>query len=101
MGAIMLYGWIKLRGGQIERRELARERMWARFHLTPMLQAEKDRDDYRRLAAMQQREDKVTEGIPNFPKKDYNSNRFVFPEFLIVSKDEWKKSETINLSESS
>lgn len=33
--------------------ELAREKMWARIHLIPMLQAEEDRDQVRRYYAQQ------------------------------------------------
>lgn len=37
-------------------RELAREKMWSRIHLIPMLQAEEDRDQVRRYWADQARE---------------------------------------------
>ena len=36
--------------------ELAREKMWARIHLIPHLQAEEDRDQVRRYWADQKRE---------------------------------------------
>lgn len=36
--------------------ELCREKMWARIHLLPLLQAEEDRDQVRRYLADQDRE---------------------------------------------
>lgn len=76
MGAVMGYGWYKLIHGMREakyvsvylrlpslqlanpprRSELAREKMWARISLIPLLQAEEDRDQVRRYWADQQRE---------------------------------------------
>ena len=35
------------------RSELAREKMWSRIYLTPLLQAEEDRDQVRRYYAQQ------------------------------------------------
>lgn len=52
----MGYGWYKLFHGIREWNELAREKMWMRIHLTPMLQAEEDRDQVRRWYANQERE---------------------------------------------
>lgn len=54
--AVMGYGWYKLAYGQREKLELAREKMWSRIHLTPLLQAEEDRDQVRRWYADQARE---------------------------------------------
>ncbi|KAI9801645.1 MAG: hypothetical protein M1833_002327 [Piccolia ochrophora] len=56
MGAVMTYGWIKMGQGIRERNELAREKMWARIYLIPLLQAEEDRDLVRRHWADQARE---------------------------------------------
>jgi NADH dehydrogenase (ubiquinone) 1 alpha subcomplex subunit 13 len=53
--------------------ELAREKMWARIHLIPMLQAEEDRDLVRRHLADQAREKELLG--ENF--KVYNSDRYV------------------------
>jgi NADH dehydrogenase (ubiquinone) 1 alpha subcomplex subunit 13 len=51
--------------------ELAREKVWSRFHLLPLLQAEEDRDQVRRYLADQQREkDLMGENM-----KVYNSDR--------------------------
>ncbi|KAL8375871.1 hypothetical protein RB595_007141 [Gaeumannomyces hyphopodioides] len=57
--------------------ELAREKMWARIHLIPVLQAEEDRDLVRRHLADQARERELLG--ENF--KVYNSDRYVRPTF--------------------
>lgn len=57
--------------------ELAREKMWGRIHLIPVLQAEEDRDLVRRHLADQAREKELLgENI-----KVYHSDRFVRPTF--------------------
>ena len=53
--------------------ELAREKMWARIHLIPLLQAEEDRDQVRRYWAQQAREKELM-GVET---KVYNSDRCV------------------------
>jgi len=58
-GAILLFATVGICGfgfyrygqGAIERRELMREKTWSRIHLIPLLEAEHDRDEYRRAAA--------------------------------------------------
>lgn len=62
--------------------ELAREKMWSRIHLIPLLQAEEDRDLVRRHLADQAREKELLgENI-----KVYNSDRCVFfPLFSLLS----------------
>ena len=52
--------------------ELGREKMWARIHLIPLLQAEEDRDQVRRYWADQEREKELL-GTNN---KVYNSDRY-------------------------
>lgn len=56
MGAMMGIGWYSFGKGLREHNELAREKMWARIHLIPLLQAEEDRDQVRRYLADQARE---------------------------------------------
>ena len=51
--------------------ELAREKMWSRIHLIPMLQAEEDRDLVRRTWADQARERELL----GKESKVYNSDR--------------------------
>ena len=53
--------------------ELAREKMWARIHLIPLLQAEADRDQVRRHWAEQARE----KALMGAETKVYNSDRCV------------------------
>ena len=52
--------------------ELAREKMWARIHLIPLLQAEEDRDLVRRYLADRAREKELL-GAETSP---YNSDRY-------------------------
>ncbi|KAG8156485.1 hypothetical protein KVR01_013589 [Diaporthe batatas] len=80
-GGVMLYGWYLFGKGAREQRELAREKMWARIHLIPALQAEEDRDQVRRYLADQQRERQLMGGET---LKVYNSDRFVKPTFAVT-----------------
>ncbi|KAK0736694.1 GRIM-19 [Apiosordaria backusii] len=77
---MMVYGWYQLIGGVREMNEMAREKMWARIYLVPMLQAEVDRDLVRRHLADQAREKELLG--ENF--KVYNSDRYVRPTFAAV-----------------
>lgn len=52
----MTYGWRKLFVSNREKLELGREKMWSRIHITPLLQAEEDRDQVRRYYADKARE---------------------------------------------
>jgi NADH dehydrogenase (ubiquinone) 1 alpha subcomplex subunit 13 len=61
-------------------RELAREKMWSRIHLIPLLQAEEDRDLVRRHLADQAREKELLGD--NF--KVYNSDRYVRPTYAVT-----------------
>ena len=54
------------------RSELAREKMWARIHLIPVLQAEEDRDQVRRMLADRAREKELL----GAETKVYNSDRY-------------------------
>jgi hypothetical protein len=58
--------------------ELAREKMWSRIHLIPLLTAEEDRDLVRRHLADQAREKELL-GSETSP---YNSDRYVECSFL-------------------
>jgi len=83
MGAIMTYGFYKIGKGIREKNELAREKMWARIHLIPLLQAEEDRDQVRRYFADQAREQQLLGSTT----KVYNSDRFIKPTFAITPKE--------------
>ena len=58
------------------RSELAREKMWSRIHLVPMLQAEEDRDLVRRHWADQAREKELL----GSQTAVYHSDRYVWIE---------------------
>ncbi|KAJ5252055.1 hypothetical protein N7489_002465 [Penicillium chrysogenum] len=77
MHVIMAYGFYKYFHGVREQRELAREKMWSRLHLTPLLQAEEDRDQVRRHYADKAREKELL----GTDAKVYNSDRFIRPTF--------------------
>lgn len=55
------------------RSELAREKMWSRIHLIPLLQAEEDRDQVRRFYSQQALEKELL----GAETKVYNSDRYV------------------------
>lgn len=57
--------------------ELAREKMWARLYLTPLLQAEEDRDQVRRYYADKERANKLF----GDDQKVYNSDRYVISAY--------------------
>lgn len=80
----MGYGWYKLGLGVREQHEMAREKMWSRIHLIPLLQAEEDRDQVRRHLADQARERQLLgENTPVYN----NQERFVRPTFAAVPKE--------------
>jgi hypothetical protein len=69
----MAYGWRQVFIGNREKHELAREKMWARIHLIPVLQAEEDRDQVRRYYADLGRE----QTLLGSQSGAYNSDRYV------------------------
>merc|ERR1712115_62472 len=75
MGAVCTYGLWRYGQGIREQNELAREKMWSRIHLIPLLQAEEDRDLVRRHLASQAMEKELL----GAETKVYNSDRFVRP----------------------
>ena len=60
------------------RSELAREKMWARIHLIPALQAEEDRDQVRRHLADKAREKELL----GTETRVYNSDRYGLKTWL-------------------
>lgn len=78
MFTICAYGFYETMQGIKERREMARERIWARIHLTPVLQAENDRDDVRRHFAAEARERELMKDVKGWEFGSvYNSKRYV------------------------
>ncbi|KAI9723605.1 MAG: hypothetical protein M1812_000905 [Candelaria pacifica] len=71
VGVIMTYGFYKVGKGIREQNELAREKMWSRIHLIPLLQAEEDRDQVRRHYADKARE----KALLGSETRVYNSDR--------------------------
>ncbi|KAB8073714.1 GRIM-19 [Aspergillus leporis] len=78
MHLFMAYGYYKLFYGIREQNELAREKIWGRLHILPLLQAEEDRDQVRRHYADKAREQELL----GAESKVYNSERFVRPTFV-------------------
>ncbi|KZF21827.1 NADH-ubiquinone oxidoreductase 14kD subunit [Xylona heveae TC161] len=79
VGVISGYGFYKLGQGIREQNELAREKMWGRIHLIPLLQAEEDRDLVRRHWADLAREKELL----GSETRVYHSDRFVRPTYAI------------------
>ena len=77
MGIVCTYGFYMAIGGIKERREMAREKIWTRIHLTPMLQAEADRDDVRRHWAAEAREKELMKDVKGWKFGSvYHSDRY-------------------------
>ena len=57
-----------------------REKYWARIHLTPVLQAEEDRDQVRRFWADQAREKELLGEVTS----PYYSKRFIRPTYVVT-----------------
>jgi hypothetical protein len=72
-GGVMGYGWYHLFHGQREKIEYGREKAWARIYLTPVMQAEEDRDQVRRYYADQAREKELL----GANSRVYHSDRYV------------------------
>ncbi|KAI4200535.1 MAG: hypothetical protein LQ348_001748 [Seirophora lacunosa] len=80
VGLIMTWGLYKYTKGARELNELAREKMWGRIYLIPLLQAETDRDQVRRYWADQGREQELL----GKTTKVYHSDRFVRPTYGVT-----------------
>lgn len=83
---ICAYGFYRLGKGNLERRELQREKIWSRIHLVPLLMAEGDRDAYRRQQAALAREKEIMKDVKGWEagKSVYNSSRYRSPEIVIL-----------------
>ncbi|MCJ1412083.1 hypothetical protein MMC19_006175 [Ptychographa xylographoides] len=80
MGAIMTYGFYKVGKGIREQNELAREKMWSRIHLIPLLQAEEDRDLVRKHFADLAREKELM----GKETSAYNGDRYVLLPLMLA-----------------
>ncbi|KAI5361613.1 hypothetical protein Slin15195_G127280 [Septoria linicola] len=80
VAGIMTYGFYRVGQGIREQNELAREKMWSRIHLIPLLQAEEDRDVVRRDFAQKAMEKELLgKEMPV-----YNKDRFVRPTYAVT-----------------
>ncbi|KZO98129.1 GRIM-19 protein [Calocera viscosa TUFC12733] len=68
-----------------EKRELLREKTWARIHLVPLLMAEGDRDMYRRTHAALEREKEIMKDVKGwqYGGKVYNTDKYIPPSIQI------------------
>ncbi|KAL1918854.1 uncharacterized protein VTP21DRAFT_2876 [Calcarisporiella thermophila] len=64
--AVCTFGFWQYARGMSEKRELKRENTWSRIYLVPLLQAETDRDTYRRQQASLQREKEIMKDVPGW-----------------------------------
>ncbi|TFK68189.1 hypothetical protein BDN72DRAFT_769652 [Pluteus cervinus] len=84
--AICGYGFYRVGKGNLEKRELQREKVWSRIHLVPLLMAEGDRDAYRREQAALARERLIMKDVEGWEpgKGSYHSSRYRSPEIVIL-----------------
>ncbi|CAA7260083.1 unnamed protein product [Cyclocybe aegerita] len=83
---ICAYGFYRLGKGNLERRELEREKVWSRIHLVPVLMAERDRDNYRREQASIAREREIMKDVAGWEagKSVYNSSKYHESEIVFA-----------------
>ncbi|KAF8607504.1 hypothetical protein BDV93DRAFT_466913 [Ceratobasidium sp. AG-I] len=86
IGAICAFGFYRVGQGNLERRELKRENMWARIHLVPLLLAEGDRDAYRRDQAAKAREREIMKDVRGWEvgKSVYHNTKYKPQETVVV-----------------
>ncbi|KAJ9110533.1 hypothetical protein QFC20_002861 [Naganishia adeliensis] len=66
VAAVCAYGFYLVGQGNLEKRELQREKAWSRIHLVPLMLAEQDRDAYRRNVAAVAREREIMKDVPGW-----------------------------------
>ncbi|EGO02024.1 B16.6 subunit of GRIM-19, NADH:ubiquinone oxidoreductase [Serpula lacrymans var. lacrymans S7.3] len=84
--AVCAYGFYRVGKGNLEKRELQREKVWSRIHLVPLLLAEGDRDAYRREVAAVEREKEIMKDVKGWEpgKSVYNNARYRSAESIVV-----------------
>lgn len=89
MFGICAYGFYKAIQSIHERRELQREKVWARIYLSPLLQAEADRETVRRHYSDKAIEAKIMKDVPGWDvnKGVYNDGRFRTPTYSFADVD--------------
>ncbi|PSK53893.1 hypothetical protein B9Z65_7699 [Elsinoe australis] len=83
VAGIMTYGFYRIGQGIREHNEMAREKMWSRIHLIPVMQAEEDRDQVRRMLADKAREKELLGGESQI----YHGDRFVRPTYAATPRE--------------
>ncbi|KAI0796938.1 B16.6 subunit of GRIM-19, NADH:ubiquinone oxidoreductase [Abortiporus biennis] len=84
--AVCAYGFYRLGKGNLEKRELEREKTWSRIHLVPLLLAEGDRDAYRREQAAIAREKEIMKDVKGWEagKSVYNNPKYRPADSIVV-----------------
>ncbi|EIW82283.1 hypothetical protein CONPUDRAFT_81807 [Coniophora puteana RWD-64-598 SS2] len=84
--AVCAYGFYRVGKGNLEKRELQREKVWSRIHLVPLLLAEGDRDAYRRQQAALAREKEIMKDVKGWEagKSVYNNGRYRSADSIVV-----------------
>ncbi|AOA61870.1 Subunit of mitochondrial NADH:ubiquinone oxidoreductase (complex I) [Komagataella phaffii CBS 7435] len=82
------YGFYQISLANREKIELKREKLWARAHLMPLLQAEQDRNVVRRTFAYYKREGEIMKDVPWWEVKSTYSNKDIFhpPQTVLFGK---------------
>jgi len=79
---ICTFGFYKWAQSSRELQELAREKVWARLHLIPLLEAENDRDLVRRQIAEAERERALMSDVKGWKMGSvYNSDKVIRPRY--------------------
>ncbi|TIB42628.1 hypothetical protein E3P86_00303 [Wallemia ichthyophaga] len=84
--AISGWGFYKLGQGNLEMRELEREKIWSRINIVPALMAENDRDIYRRERAAMARESEIMKDVKGWQvgQSVYNGKRYNTPSMYVL-----------------
>lgn len=85
---ICSYGFYYTMAGIREQRELKREKLWARFYLQPVLEAEADRDMVRRHYARIAREQEIMKDVEGWDAEEnvYHDKKFRNPSYAVLPK---------------
>ncbi|KAI5476642.1 GRIM-19 [Pseudohyphozyma bogoriensis] len=86
VAAVCGFGFWRVGLGNLEKRELQREKVWSRIHLVPLLMAEADRDAYRREQAALEREKVIMKDVQGWQpgKKVYNTDRYTANSVFVI-----------------
>ncbi|KIL00515.1 hypothetical protein PAXRUDRAFT_29762 [Paxillus rubicundulus Ve08.2h10] len=86
VAAVCAYGFYRVGKGNLERRELQREKVWSRIHLVPLLLAEGDRDAFRRQQAALEREKEIMKEVKDWEpgKSVYHGARYRSVESIVI-----------------